>query len=76
MSEVFKERHKGESLPPMERTATEKKQILPLIPSAAVIPITFAGEVRFVTEQEALGIIGQVISVLQTRISGGCCYGG
>jgi hypothetical protein len=66
----FAERHKGERLPPMGKKPDEGAA-LTVYRDNDLIPLAIQGKVIPVTEQEALGIIGQVTAILQSRRPGG-----
>ena len=66
---TFKEKHAGKPLPPMGKKL-EEKNVVDRQPDSGLIPLLIQGLVVPVTEQEALGLIGQITSILQSRRSG------
>ena len=64
----FKQRHEGKSLPPME---SGEQAVSDFEPES--IPVSIKGIVIPLTEREALGIVGQIASVLQMRREGVFC---
>jgi hypothetical protein len=66
---TFQDKHAGQVLPPYGKKGGEEKIIIDE-PDERLIPISVQGGIIPVTEQEALGIIGQIASVMQTRRPG------
>ena len=68
---TFRDRHAGESLPPYGKRPEEKTETVEDgLPDAGLIPLSIQDMVIPVTEQEALGIIGQITAILQSRRTG------
>jgi hypothetical protein len=63
---TFQDKHAGQALPPYGKKGGEEKIIIDE-PDTGLIPISVQGRIIPVTEQEALRIIGQIASVMQTR---------
>jgi hypothetical protein len=70
MMSSFQERHAGQALPPMGRKGGEEKVITKVPEDRDLIPLSIQGVVIPVTEAEALGVIGQITAILQTRRPG------